>query len=352
MTDTLLSIGTMQASQAGLPNGFEIRPATMEDVEAAIRMMNTWSKQVIGREKFILDEVRREWQEPGYNLEIDSRLVIDPQGRIVGFQEVFDPGHPHVRIHCWGVVDPGFTDLGLESQLLNWAEERARQSVDAAPPNARVALVTHCLSSQTNTVALLRSQGFDFQRHSLRMILDINVRPEPPVWPEGLTVRAMDVGKEERIVVEAVRDAFRDHWGFVESSFDEEFARWKHLMEGNPDFDPALWFLALDGDQIAGFSLCWPKNRDEIEMGWVGTLGVRRPWRRQGLALALLQHSFFEFWKRGKLKVGLGVDAQSLTGATRLYQKAGMHSDQERQISIFEKELRPGKELSTLSIDE
>jgi hypothetical protein len=57
-----------------------------------------------------------------------------------------------------------------------------------------------------------------------------------------------------------------------------------------------------------------------------------------------------QFWKRGKLKVGLGVDAQSLTGATRLYQKAGMHSDQERQISIFEKELRPGEELSTQSI--
>ncbi len=351
MIDTRFSVAKMQASQTGLPTGFQMRPATMEDLAAAVRVMNEWSNQVLNRNKFILDEVRREWQEPGYNLEADSRLVVDPQGRIVGFQGVFDPGFPHVRIFCWGVVDPGFTGLGLESQLLNWAEERACQSVEAAPPNARVALVTHCLSSQTDNIELLRRSGFAFQRHSLRMVLEISGRPELPVWPEGFVVRSMQAGREERAVIEAVRDAFRDHWGFVESPFEDEFARWKHLMEDNPDFDPALWFLALDGEQIAGFSLCWPKTRDEIEMGWVGTLGVRRPWRRQGLALALLQHSFLEFWKRGKLKVGLGVDAQSLTGATRLYQRAGMHSDPERQISIFEKELRPGEELSTQSID-
>ncbi len=124
MIDTRFSVAKMQASQTGLPTGFQMRPATMEDLAAAVRVMNEWSSQVLDRNKFMLDEVRREWQEPGYNLEADSRLVVDPQGRIVGFQEVFDPGFPHVRIFCWGVVDPRFTGLGLESQLLNWAEEK------------------------------------------------------------------------------------------------------------------------------------------------------------------------------------------------------------------------------------
>jgi hypothetical protein len=126
-------------------------------------------------------------------------------------------------------------------------------------------LVTHCLSSQSDTVELLRSKGFEFQRHSLRMVLEIYGRPELPVWPEGLTVRSMQAGREERAVVEAVRDAFRDHWGFVESPFEEEFAHWKHLIEGNPDFDPALWFLALGGTNCRLFS--WLKTCDEIEMG-------------------------------------------------------------------------------------
>jgi mycothiol synthase len=83
----------------------------------------------------------------------------------------------------------------------------------------------------------------------------------------------------------------------------------------------------------------------------VGTLGVRRPWRRRGVALALLQHSFGEFYRRGLRKAGLGVDASSLTGATRLYRKAGMRSDPAYQYDLYEKELRPGEDLLTQSLD-
>ena len=97
-------------------------------------------------------------------------------------------------------------------------------------------------------------------------------------------------------------------------------------------------------------SLCHPKVVEDPDMGWVDVLGVRRPWRRRGLALALLHHTFGEFYQRGKRKVGLGVDAQSLTGATRLYEKAGMHV--QRQYATYEKELRPGEELSTQSVED
>jgi mycothiol synthase len=61
--------------------------------------------------------------------------------------------------------------------------------------------------------------------------------------------------------------------------------------------------------------------------------------------VALLQHSFRELYARGQKKVGLGVDAASLTGATRLYERAGMHVA--RQYDTYEKELRPGRDLST-----
>jgi ribosomal protein S18 acetylase RimI-like enzyme len=74
---------------------------------------------------------------------------------------------------------------------------------------------------------------------------------------------------------------------------------------------------------------------------------VRRTWRKQGLGLALLLHTFGEFYRREKPRVGLGVDAQSLTGALRLYERAGMHSDPERQYVSYEKELRSGVELRT-----
>ena len=82
-------------------------------------------------------------------------------------------------------------------------------------------------------------------------------------------------------------------------------------------------------------------------MGWVEELGVRRSWRKKGLGLALLHHSFAEFYRREKHSVGLGVDAENLTGALRLYERAGMHSDPNRRYAVYELELRPGEDLRT-----
>ena len=74
------------------------------------------------------------------------------------------------------------------------------------------------------------------------------------------------------------------------------------------------------------------------DMGWISVLGVRRPWRRRGLALALLQHSFREFRARGRLRAGLGVDADSETGAVELYARAGM-----REVRRYESWERPSQ---------
>jgi len=97
---------------------------------------------------------------------------------------------------------------------------------------------------------------------------------------------------------------------------------------------------------LAGGSLCM--YEEDLKLGWVDNLAVLRPWRQKGLGMALLLHSFAEFHRRGIYTVGLGVDSQNLTGATRLYERAGMHIA--LQSDTYQKELRAGKELSTQSI--
>ncbi len=101
-------------------------------------------------------------------------------------------------------------------------------------------------------------------------------------------------------------------------------------------FDPSLWFLAEDGGEIAGLAL----NREheaEKGVGWVSVLGVRKPWRRKGLGRALLLHSFEEFRRRGFHAAALGVDADSLTGANKLYESAGMQVI--RRSDVYEQPL-------------
>jgi GNAT superfamily N-acetyltransferase len=311
-----------------LPDGYQSRPATMDDLNAAVDMFNIDSRRLLGVDKFILQETANEWQAPGFNQATDSLVVTSPDGTLAGYYQVWDL-KPHVTIRCWGRVHPDHTDLGIGSYLLEWAHERACQGISQAPPEAR--------------------EGAEMLqvRHALRMVVDLDSPPPAPKWPPGIIVRNLRVDQDEWDLTNAMVEAFRDHWGFVEMPIEEEHELWTHFFKNNDDFDLSLCFLAWDGDQIAGASLCWPYSHDDPYMGWVDELAVRKPWRRQGLGLALLHHSFGEFHARKVQRVGLGVDAQNLTGALRLYERAGMHSDPNRQYVVYERELRPGMEIRT-----
>jgi GNAT superfamily N-acetyltransferase len=340
----------MEMMQVRLPEGYLARPACMDDAGAVTEMCNAWSSYTLGLEKFTSKECASEWQTPGFNLETDSRLVLRPDGQAVGYYDVWD-AEPHVTIGFWGHVRLEYVERGLDAYLLEWAEERARQSIPKAPRGARVSMWTHALHIDEAAHKPLTLAGFDLIRHSLRMVVEMNGHPPAAKWPDGIDVRTLREGLDERAVFQAIRESFRDHFGYIERPFEVDFERFLHLHRSQVGYDPSLWFLAVAGDEIAGVSLCRSKIHDDPEMGWVSTLGVCRPWRRRGVGLALLHHSFGELYRRGKRKVGLGVDAQSLTGATRLYLRAGMHPDPTRQFDLYEKELRPGIELTRQMIE-
>ena len=173
--------------------------------------------------------------------------------------------------------------------------------------------------------------------------------PPAPVWPEGISLRTYDPETDLEAVYRVDVEAFRDHFGFIEAPFEEGLRRFKHFMTGHKDFDPSLWFLAMDGDEIAGICLCRHQAFDNPDVGYINILGVRSPWRKRGIGLALLHHAFDEFYRRGKRKAGLHVDAENLTGALRLYENAGMHVHQ--AFNVFEKEIRPGREISVQSLE-
>ena len=100
----------------------------------------------------------------------------------------------------------------------------------------------------------------------------------------------------------------------------ETFERWSELYLGGylgAPFDPALWFIAEESGEPAGICLCRPEWGADRTLGWVNVVGVRRPWRRQGLGLALLLHAFGELYQRGIERVGLGVHGENPTGAPR-----------------------------------
>ena len=121
---------------------------------------------------------------------------------------------------------------------------------------------------------------------------------------------------------ETHQETFADQPDFERDPFDE----WQQWSYREP-FDPELWFLALDGDELAGVLLGRGERGGDATLGWVNILGVRVPWRGRGLGLALLQHAFREFQRRGRARAGLGVDGAN-PSAVRLYERAGMSKEQ------------------------
>lgn len=324
---------------------FIVRPAAVADLEQAVELFNTCSIAMIGAPEAKLEDVRNEWLLPDFDLGSATRLVFTPAGQLVGYVEVWDTDELPVKVWVWGRVHPDFEGHGIGTYLMEWAEARARQALPRVPGGLQVVMDAGTHHAYQAAHELLTGQGMAPIRNFYTMAIDFSGQPPAAEWPAGIQIRAMQGLDEFAAVLHAIRDSFRDHWGHVEQPFEEEYNHWLHLTEHNPDFDPDLWFLAMAGDEIAGISLCWPKSNQDPEMGWVGTLGVRRPWRKQGLGLALLHHSFGEFYRRGLARAGLGVDAGSLTGATRLYERAGMRPI--RQFDMYRKVLRPGKDIST-----
>lgn len=323
-----------------LPQGLTVRAPVWSDADAVAALYNACSMEELGVPHGTADETRREWQTPGFDLAQNVWLVATADGQVIGYTDLWSQA-PHSRLYGDGQVHPAYRGRGIGRYLLQLQEARARQLVARAPADVRVSLVNRALSTNDAARALLEDADYTLERHFWRMAMDLDAEPPAPEWPAGIVVRTAVPGQDERVVHAAVEEAFQDHYDYTPTPFET----WLHWQTADPDrYDPSLWFLALDGEQIAGVAVGAPLSSEDPDCGWVDDLGVRRSWRRRGLGMALLRHSFREFYRREKLRVGLNVDAGSLTGATRLYERAGMHVV--RQFDRYEKELRPGRDLS------
>ncbi len=323
-----------------LPKGFVMRRPTMDDMEAVWQLVKDDELALDDEIETTLSDMQRWWQMPNFDLATDAWLVLSPEGQVVACANLSHENH--VRLHPNANVHRSYLHRGIGTYLLQLQEARAQEHIPLADPSARVSMICWLSSNDQDSAHLLEQHAFKCIRSSYRMGIELHERPASPVWAEGITLRTLADNMDLlRAVYEADEDAFQDHWGYLPHTF-EEFQHWEVKRE---NFDPALWFLAMDGEQIAAIGLC----ADEKEQGgWVHSLGVRRPWRKKGIGMALLRHAFGEFYQRGIHKVYLGVDAQSLTGATRLYERAGMRVV--KQANTYEKELRAGKELSTQTL--
>lgn len=329
-----------------LPIGCSARAGKFSDYLLLFDLLNTYSQHINGHNDLNDAELLRlDWQNSGFNPEIDIHTVFEADGRLVGLVESWLTSRPPVHPWNWVCVHPDYLNKGLWEYLLQWAENRSRAALDMVPSELRVASRTGTEHHNQAGIQSIQKLGWTHIRSYLRMMTSLDSAPEVPPAPHGIVIRPYDPATEAEAVYHAFTDSFKDHFGFVEQPFEHGFGDFKHNLIDEPGYDPNYWFVAVDGNEIAGICLCRPVDAEDQESGWVNELGVRRAWRKKGLGTILLKRAFAAFYARGQKRAALGVDANSLTGALHLYEQAGMRIV--RQFDQFEKELRPGLEIST-----
>ena len=281
----------------------EVRDAQVEEARAIRALLEEHALASFGEPELSEDEVRHWFSMPNLWIQVAER-----GGELVGYLDVGREGRDRFN------VDARTLDAEVAPALLTAAEGYALGEVDSP------VLRGYVQGDEPVLREVFEGAGWRPVRHSFQMRIELGGDLPEPSWPKGLRPRNFRPGEEER-VYEANMDSFSDHWDFHRQPFGE----WRAYTVDRHGFDPSLWWLVEDGDELVALTLNQWHFSGDPQFGWVGILGVRPPWRRQGLATALLRHSFCDFRARGATRVGLGVDGENTTGAVRLYEKAGMH---------------------------
>ncbi len=317
-----------------LPSGYSWRTAGRDDVAAVVKLMNDEALELVGHAPVTVEWLSAIWFAPGADLENDVALVVDQAGVIVGALSV-ESGPPFTEIQGVGGVAIGHHGRGVGAAIVAEIERRAQRFVQLAPAGARVLLSAGTLAGEPRVAELMGLCGYAQGAHSYLAQLDFADTPVPPAPASGIEVRSLAPG-QEREVYACLGEAFDDDW---ESGWPT-WEVWQHRYIENRPFDPGLWFVAWDGDAVAGALVGKAESDEDATHGWVSLLGVRPSSRGRGAGSALLQRAFEEFQARGRTGVGLMVTFAEPTAASRLYERLGMRMTP--KFVTWEKELRAG----------
>lgn len=301
------------------------RPARPEDVTAVGALARARELALHGAAELTDEELAHDWSTPGFDLAVDSWIAEHADGSLAGYADVLR-SEDDLLLTVWVPTDAEAATI--ERSLFARCEERAAQvAAEAGEPIARLRCVT---ADDPARVLTLGERGYGHVRTFLRMWLDEDAAVPAAAAPSGVEIVALDRERDGAAVHAVLLEAFREHFSF---GIPPDPGAWRHETLDDPRYVDGLSFAARRDGRIVGAVVGFPDG----EHGWIRNIGVLPPERGSGLGIALLVAAIRAFRSRGLGAVGLGVDAENATGATRLYERAGMRLI--RRMDIYERRL-------------
>lgn len=244
-----------------------------------------------------------------------------------------------------GFLAPAWRRRGIGQAMLRWVEDRMRTVAEAFSTEETGVFEAFADAENAGLMAMLENNNYKPVRYFVQMVREnLENIPDFPM-PEGLEVRPV-LPEHYRAIWEADIEAFRDHWGYSKPA-EEDYQSW---LGNKTIFQPDLWQVAWDieTDQIAGqvrtFIHAAENDKYNRKRGYTEFISVRRPWRKRGLARALIVRSLHLQRERGMAESALGADSENLTGATRVYEDCGFRTT--RRNALYQKPMAPATWLS------
>lgn len=249
-------------------------------------------------------------------------LIAEIDGRIVAMGAVIRSIRDGATQFMFdAAVDPDWRRRRIGTTILRWQETRARERLREQPADGTVALMCWIDDTQIGALALLAGAGYRQVRFGFMMLRDLADAIPDIALPAPLEIRSVRE-EDHRRIFEAENEAFRDHWNHREQE-QVDYVR----TFSQPDIDTSLWRIAWDGDEVASvvMNFIYPEENERlgVRRGWLDRISTRRPWRRRGVASALIVSSFKAFRERGLTDAALGVDSENPNGALGLYEGLG-----------------------------
>lgn len=297
-----------------LPAPLHSRVPRLEDAAAIVDLISACQLAEGDVPDITVDELLHDWH--GVDLGEEAILVLGPDGDVVGYADILQQRYQQVNVYLYVREGPYWQPVW--AYLTTWGEDWASERMHLAEPGATIRVYHFLHANNRRAQDFLTNAGYTLVRTHYVMEAQLDSPPPAPIWPEGIALRTFRPGEDDDALFEIGEAAFQDIWNRLPNSKE----RWLQPTQAE-GFDPSLWFLpyAVEDGEIAGLCLC----SIVAGVGMVDRVGVRRRWRRQGLGLAMLRHAFGEFWRRGLRASSLNVDAESPTGAPRLYERAGFY---------------------------
>lgn len=292
------------------PAGYTVRPSTRDDLDTIAALIQAIDRHDEGIVEPVRGHIEDDWANPLFDAAADTLVVTAESGGLAAYASAWGI-EPSASVEAWINVHPNHRGRGLGTWLVDWAEARSRRYVSRSGAST---LLRPSVSSEEGR-AFLERLGYRHARTFWHMSRRLEGSERVGSPPAGVTIRAYRDG-DGPALHRVLETAFEGHFGSEPMAYDA----WEAATLRAPSSDLSLVFLAERGEELVG-ALTTAIDEEEP---WVAELGVLEAHRGTGVGRALLGRAFAELAARGWTIVKLNVDGENRSGATRLYESAGM----------------------------